>query len=62
MKKIFKKFLRNEEGAITVDWIVLTAAVTGLGLAGIGSLQQGVNNLARNIETGISIKTVSNGD
>lgn len=30
------KFLRSEDGAVTVDWVVLTAAVVGLGLV-IGS-------------------------
>lgn len=26
-------FLRSEDGAVTVDWVVLTAAVVGFGLA-----------------------------
>lgn len=25
-----EKFLKNEDGAVTVDWVVLTAAVVGL--------------------------------
>ena len=29
-------FLRSEDGAVTVDWVVLTAAIVGLGLV-IGS-------------------------
>ncbi|WP_392336822.1 hypothetical protein [Loktanella salsilacus] len=27
-----KKFIAAEDGAITVDWVVLTAATVGLGL------------------------------
>jgi Flp pilus assembly pilin Flp len=27
-----KSFLKDESGAVTVDWVVLTAAVVGLGL------------------------------
>ncbi len=27
------KFYKSEDGAITVDWVVLTAAIAGLGLA-----------------------------
>jgi len=27
------KFAKSEDGAITVDWVVLTAGVVGLGLA-----------------------------
>lgn len=25
-------FLRNESGAVTVDWVVLTAAIIGMGM------------------------------
>jgi hypothetical protein len=28
----FKTFLCNEDGAITVDWVVLTAVILGLGM------------------------------
>ncbi|MEX1663819.1 hypothetical protein [uncultured Thioclava sp.] len=35
MMKFFKlkKFHNEEDGAVTVDWVVLTAAVVGLGAA-----------------------------
>jgi len=26
-------FIKNEDGAVTVDWVVLTAAIVGLGIA-----------------------------
>lgn len=29
----FIEFIRSEDGAVTVDWVVLTAAVVGLGVA-----------------------------
>ena len=29
---IFKSFKNDESGAVTVDWVVLTAAVVGLGI------------------------------
>ncbi|MFN0115854.1 MAG: pilus assembly protein, partial [Paracoccaceae bacterium] len=29
--KLFKNFRNDEDGAVTVDWVVLTAAVVGLG-------------------------------
>lgn len=28
----FLQFLRREDGAITVDWVVLSAAIIGLGM------------------------------
>ena len=29
---LFKNFNSNESGAVTVDWVVLTAAIVGLGM------------------------------
>ncbi len=31
--KLAKNFKNDESGAVTVDWVVLTAALVGLGLA-----------------------------
>lgn len=33
MKTLIKAYVRDEDGAITVDWVVLTAAVVALGVA-----------------------------
>lgn len=30
MRRRFHDFLKNEDGAITVDWVVLTAAIVAL--------------------------------
>lgn len=38
MRHFLKKFTDDEIGAITVDWVVLTAAVVGLGLLVLGTL------------------------
>jgi len=62
MIKFIKKFRKEEEGAVTVDWVVLTAAVVGLGVAGVSTVSGGVDTLATSIKTGVSSKTVSNGD
>ena len=32
MKRLFSKFKKSEDGAVTVDWVVLTAAMTGFGV------------------------------
>jgi len=37
-------FWQDEAGAITVDWVVLTAAITGLGIATTATVGSGVNN------------------
>ncbi|WP_202530546.1 hypothetical protein [Maritimibacter harenae] len=31
--KLAKQFRAEEDGAVTVDWVVLTAAIVGLGIA-----------------------------
>jgi hypothetical protein len=46
----FKEFLRNEAGAVTVDWVVLTAATVGLGLVVFTFVRPAVSNLAAGIE------------
>ncbi len=28
----FTRFIRDEDGAVTVDWVVLTAAIVGIGV------------------------------
>lgn len=35
MTSFIQKFLQEEDGAITVDWVVLTAGVVGLGIAAL---------------------------
>jgi len=58
MIKFFKNFSKDEDGAVTVDWVVLTAAVVGLGIAGVTTVRGGVDTLATNISTGVSGTTV----
>ena len=39
-------FSKNEAGAVTVDWVVLTAALVGLGLATMSVVGSGVESLS----------------
>ena len=45
----FNKFLADESGAVTVDWVVLTAAIVGLGIAVMATVTGQVGNLAGDI-------------
>lgn len=47
-------FLKAEDGAVTVDWVVLTAAVVGLGIAVLASVAGGVNNLSDRISANLA--------
>ncbi|WP_224813878.1 Flp family type IVb pilin [Hasllibacter sp. MH4015] len=42
-------FIKSESGAVTVDWVVLTAALVGLGLAVMSVVSGGVENLSTDI-------------
>ena len=43
------KFLNDESGAVTVDWVVLTAAIVGLGIAVLASVSDGVTDLSDDV-------------
>jgi Flp pilus assembly pilin Flp len=47
----FSAFLKDEAGAVTVDWVVLTAAVVGLGLLIFTFIRPAVSSLAEAIST-----------
>jgi Flp pilus assembly pilin Flp len=42
-------FINDESGAVTVDWVVLTAALVGLGLAVMSVVSGGIENLSTDI-------------
>ena len=59
MKSALKLFCRDDSGAVTVDWVVLTAAIIGLGMIvlipiafGTTSLSQGVGNAIGALQPG----------
>lgn len=59
MLKQFERFLRSEDGAVTVDWVVLTAAVVSLAVVSIFAIQgstddvgDGVGNYLTNTTPG----------
>ena len=55
--KLFEKiktFKADEDGAVTVDWVVLTAAVVGLGIAVMTSVSGGTTSLADKISSTLS--------
>ena len=46
-----KRFSRDEDGAVTVDWVVLTGAVVGLTLGVIFTLQTATAGLTTKLAT-----------
>ena len=51
MMNFIKNFRKDENGAVTVDWVVLTAAVVGLAVAAYSSIQTGAANLTADTGT-----------
>ena len=41
MFDVFKRFQYDESGAVTVDWVVLTAAIVGMGTVVITTIAGG---------------------
>ncbi|WP_300518076.1 hypothetical protein [Aliiroseovarius sp.] len=56
--KLFNKFFKDESGAVTVDWVVLTAAIVGLGIAVLTSVSGGTTTLADTISTELGTTTI----
>ncbi|MFC3086401.1 Flp family type IVb pilin [Tabrizicola soli] len=42
----FKRFLRDESGAVTVDWVVLTSGVVILGIVVMPPIARAVGDMA----------------
>lgn len=55
-----KTFLADDAGAVTVDWVVLTAAIVGLGLAVISVISGGLENLSGDINTQLRADHITN--
>lgn len=54
--KNLKNFKKDEDGAVTVDWVVLTAAVVALGVAAVGTVGTSMDGLASKIGTEIDTR------
>jgi len=52
---MFTKFLRDESGAVTIDWVALTAGILLLGITLVYAIfNNGVGDLASNINSNLA--------
>ena len=51
LRKLFKNFKSDESGAVTVDWVVLTAAIVGLGMVVMKTVGGGISSLGDTVVT-----------
>lgn len=59
MQSVITKFLRGESGAVTVDWVVLTAGIVGLAIAIVVPIGESSVEQSSAISTTIDDQTVS---
>lgn len=59
MAKILAKFAADDSGAVTVDWVVLTAAIVGVGIAVSTSISDGLQDLSGDIDTELTDQAIS---
>ena len=57
--KLVMNFRNDEEGAVTVDWVVLTAAVLGLGVAALAAVKGGTGTLSTAINNHLASQSIS---
>ena len=58
MSQLTKNFCKSDDGAVTVDWVVLTAAIVGLGIAVIASVSAGALNHSAGLGAHLNAQTV----
>ena len=59
---LFKAFKSDESGAVTVDWVVLTAAIVGLGIVVMNVVGGGIEGLSADIVTELDNTTAGYGN
>ena len=57
LKNLFKAFTKDEAGAVTVDWVVLTAAIVGLGMVVMTTVGGGITGLGDAIVTDLGTRS-----
>ena len=60
LKTRLSRFRHDEDGAITVDWVMVTAGVVALSIAVLNLVGDSTMSVTKNISSEISSATVSN--
>lgn len=54
MRRILRRFSRSEDGATTVDWVVITAMAMSLALAALGSVKNGAFGISSEVSSHVA--------
>ena len=58
IKSAISHFCKSEEGAVTVDFVVLTAAIVGLGVAATAVVSSGVSDLSTDVDGQLNAQVI----
>lgn len=58
MQKFIQMFRRSEDGAVTVDWVVLTAAIAGLGVSVIVLVSTAANDKSKGLGAHVESRAI----
>lgn len=61
MPSKIEAFLKDQSGAVTVDWVVLTAAIIGLGFMVLVPIAYGTDSLATQVTGRVTVTNVGYG-
>lgn len=59
MFKLLRKHRADESGAVTVDWVVLTSVIVGLGVMVLTIIGDGTLELSRKISSQLAAQTIA---
>ncbi len=54
MPNMIRRFIKCESGAVTVDWVVLTAAIVGIGFGVMAKIGNGTQNVGSNLSDAVA--------
>ncbi|QFU07411.1 hypothetical protein PARPLA_01066 [Rhodobacteraceae bacterium THAF1] len=59
IRPFIKSFVADEDGAVTVDWVVLTAAIVGLGIAVLSTVTSGAKSVTEAVSSHLEGTTIT---
>jgi hypothetical protein len=59
---MIKSFFASESGAVTVDWVVLTGAMVGVGIAAAAAVSTGVTGLTDDLAANLGAQVTNPND
>ncbi len=59
LNRMFTRFRDDDSGAVTVDWVVLTASVCGLVALAMAGLQGNMSSIGQKVENFMSSQDIA---